>query len=295
MRRRLAVGGGQRHYRTSNPSTCYPSEKWQAFRYWAGGKDPGDFSRLGGRQAGRQAGRALQEQQGWGAGPCFLAPSIKIDLPKPCTYRNMSSIPPRDPLSSLTHHGPPARRHAAACRTSLDRLVPTLLDASQPALHLTLQMLQAARREQREHLLRAERQEPRMLAGICSRRLPYPLPTTSTNPCMPGSSLSCAFPLQSYARHQQASKNPSLRDSRLHACIGPRLLVLSLLFRSELKNCYHGQKEGRGGRAGWAGRQQHLPREGIDKEPRNPTDKLAPLDIVHTTAVLARPAFTSAP
>lgn len=70
-------------------------------------------------KVGRHGVRAMQEQQGWGwgIGPCSI--QSRSDLPNPCTYRNMSSIPPRDPLCPSQA---PAGQHAAACRVSLAAL-----------------------------------------------------------------------------------------------------------------------------------------------------------------------------
>jgi hypothetical protein len=56
-----------------------------------------------------------------------------------------------------------------------------------------------------------------MLTGICSRRLPTQYQQQVSIPARTaGSSLSCAFPLQSHARHRRAST---------HACGAPSCLV----------------------------------------------------------------------
>lgn len=126
MRRRLAKGGGQLHY--CNSPTLPPKSaksrvagiyscRWILGRYvpiladWAGGKDPGRFPRLGGRHgvhrpmAHARSSFAGATGLGHRALPSLLR-QIKIDLPKPCTYRNMSSIPPRDPLLPNTSPRP---------------------------------------------------------------------------------------------------------------------------------------------------------------------------------------------
>ena len=153
-------------------------------------------------------------------------------------------------------------QRSSACNVGLDRLRPNFIRC-QPALHLMLHLLQAARRE---HLLRAERQEPRKLAGIYPRRLPYRGQEVSNDARMAGSSLSCAFPLQSYARHQQ----PSTQACGTSVCVVPSSWSTPLSC-SELH--HDGKKRERRMRR-WTRRQQQLAREGIDKEPQEPTDKL---------------------
>lgn len=104
----------------------------------------------------------------------------------------------------------------------------------------------------------------------------YPPCHLPGHPRRAGSSLSCAFPLRSYARHQQAINQ---------ACGTPAWVTASvpLLFSlAAEESCTYGSKEGRGACAGWAGRQhQHLGREAIDnkdrqpaaREPTEPTDR----------------------
>lgn len=195
MRRRLARGGGPALLLYSLAhSPCHPRPIVAGAQRCpvlggARGKDPGDFRGWEARCApangergtagtrsssalvevwsslGRAFGRALQDQQGWGAGPCFLRPSIKIDLPKPCTYRNIRSIPPRDHPLPITSPG------QTAC-SSLQGELGSPPSQLYYTVYANLRSAPAAGGTPRALLLRAERQEPRMLQGSAPAAFP---------------------------------------------------------------------------------------------------------------------------
>lgn len=123
---------------------------------------------------------------------------------------------------------------------------------------------------------------------------------------MAGSSLSCAFPLQYYARHQQAKHTHACG---IPACLVPGswLLVSLSFFPPELKN-QQGKRERQMG--AWPRRQQQqqqqqcLAREGIDKDTLNndglcspQTSSPAPLScLLHSCSIPSpRPARLNRP
>lgn len=199
--------------------------------------------------------------------------SLQIDLPKPCTYRNMSSIPPRDPLLPITS---PSQTACSCVQPELGSPRPNFIrcqPVSQPARLLTAaeDALAAGGTPRASFARRASGAEN---AGQGSALDVFPTKcqgcSLSIHVCPVRPFLARFLYSLMHATNKQASKQQGLRASRQR---GPRLLALSpFLPGAELSWVEEERRED--GQAGWARRQQHLAREGIDKNPRNPPDQL---------------------
>lgn len=168
------------------------------------------------------------------------------------------------------------------------------MPASLPGLRctsrlLTLHMLQAARRE---HLLRAERQEPRMLQGSALDVFP----TRG-----PGLLSIHEWPVRPFLARLLYSLMRATNKQSDQACGSPAWLVpaswLSPFSLGAEEIIGKEKKSRRDMGAGWARWQQYLPALLMRASTRIPgdTNKDCAVGLSKPTAVLARPAFMSAP
>lgn len=225
--------------------------------------------------------------------PVSPSPSIKIDLPNPCTYRNMCSIPPRDPLLPITSPGQQARQHAAACRVSLDRLVPTLLDASQACA--------APHGCSRCTCCKRHAESVFCAPSVRSRECCRDLLSTSSLPGGPGLLSIHEWPVRPFLARLLYSLMRATNKQSDQACGSPAWLVpaswLSPFSLGAEEIIGKEKKSRRDMWAGWTRWQQYLPALLMRASTRIPkdTNKDCAVGLSMPTAVLARPAFMSAP